>query len=303
MTAGIVLLLATFALTVVVGPSIYGLAGVSPSRHARGGRAASASWRPALASALLYAFAFNLTFFIQELFLVVPKALTPGLHPILYHNNHSWQGTNPLASLFQGTGALATLIVGLLCLAGLRRSPPRSGGLRLFVFWMAYCGCFMALPQVAIGALSAGSDIGMAMGYFELGETARIGTGLLALVLMPAIALLLRRPALELADLPGRIADPGARTRFVFRMVTLPAILGTLLVLPFRVPRELLEVVIVPLLVLLPGIPWIQAGAWQVRTARADTPAGAISVTYPLAAVVALLLVFQLVLRPGIPFY
>jgi hypothetical protein len=56
---------------------------------------------------LLYTLAFNLTFFIQELFLVVPKALTPGLRPTLFHNNHLWQGEHPLASLFQGTGALA----------------------------------------------------------------------------------------------------------------------------------------------------------------------------------------------------
>jgi hypothetical protein len=35
----------------------------------------------AIGSTLLYTLAFNLTFFIQELFLVVPKALTPGLRP------------------------------------------------------------------------------------------------------------------------------------------------------------------------------------------------------------------------------
>lgn len=41
-------------------------------------------WIPVIQSALLCAFAFNLIFFIQELFLVVPKALTPGLRPTLY---------------------------------------------------------------------------------------------------------------------------------------------------------------------------------------------------------------------------
>ncbi len=35
-------------------------------------------WKLTLASALLYALAFNLVFFVQELFLVLPKALTPG---------------------------------------------------------------------------------------------------------------------------------------------------------------------------------------------------------------------------------
>jgi hypothetical protein len=43
-----------------------------------------------MASLLLCALAFNLTFFWQELWLVIPKALTPGPHPVLYHNDHGW---------------------------------------------------------------------------------------------------------------------------------------------------------------------------------------------------------------------
>lgn len=38
-----------------------------------------------ISSALLYTLAFNLTFFIQELFLVLPKALTAGVRPTLFH--------------------------------------------------------------------------------------------------------------------------------------------------------------------------------------------------------------------------
>lgn len=303
MADGTVWLLAASALMLLVGPIVLGLIGVASGRRAGTVRAAAGTWRIAAASALFYTLAFNLTFFIQELFLVLPKALTPGLRPTLYHNNHTWEGTNPLASLFQGTGALATLTVGLLCLWGLRGPRSRSNGSRLFLFWMAYCGCFMALPQVVIGALSQGSDLGMAMGYLQLGEAARLGAGLLALALMPIVALQLCRPALELAATPTQIAGPGDRTRLVFRMVTLPALIGTALVIPFRVPRELLEVLLVPLLVILPGIPWIQAGAWRVHAARASGAASTPSLAYLVAAVVMLLLVFQLVLRPGIRFY
>src|SRR5690606_31595501 len=127
----------------------------------------SRDWTLPVCSALLYTLAFNLIFFIQELFLVVPKALTPGLRPTLFHNNHGWEGDHSLASLFQGTGALATLIVGLGCTLLLRRG---HGGpaLRLFLFWMAFAGIFMALPQVVIGAISPASDVGMAMEYLQL---------------------------------------------------------------------------------------------------------------------------------------
>ncbi|HEV2621851.1 MAG TPA: hypothetical protein VGU65_07170 [Frateuria sp.] len=303
MATGTALLLASVAATVIAAPLGLGLAGAVSARRADAASSAGGSWRFAAASMLVYVFAFNLTFFIQELFLVLPKALTPGLRPTLYHNNHAWEGSSPLASLFQGTGALATLSVGLLCLCLLRRPRPWSTGIRLFVFWMAYCGCFMALPQVVIGALSPGSDVGMAMTYLQLGEGARIGAALVALGLMPLIAMRLCRPALELADTPARVAGPAARMRLVLRMVTLPALAGTALIIPFRVPRELVEVLLVPLLVMLCGIPWIQAGAWRVREVRPGGGAAAPSLAYPLAAVVGLLLFFQLVLRPGIPFY
>jgi cation transport ATPase len=143
----------------------------------------------------------------------------------------------------------------------------------------------------------------MAMSYLHFGETARIGAGLLALGLMPVIALQLRRPALELARVREHIEGPGSRTRFVFRVITLPALLATALVIPFRVPRELIEVLVVPLLVLLSGVPWIQAGAWRVCEARANGTATVPSLAYLFAAVLGLLLIFQLVLRPGIRFY
>ena len=303
MTAGPVLILAAAALTIVAAPLALGVAGAVSARRADGVRAAIAGgWRCTAASTLLCVLAFNLTFFIQELFLVLPKALTPCLRPTLYHNNHSWEGTNPLAGLFQGTGALATLAVGLFCLWRLGRPRERSDGTRLFLYWMAYCGCFMALPQVVIGSLSPGSDVGMAMSYLHLGETARIGAGLLALGLMPVIALQLRRPALELAQVREHVESPSFRARFVFRVITLPALLATALVIPFRVPRELLEVLVVPLLVLLCGIPWIQAGAWREREARANATASVPSPAYLFAAALGLLLFFQLVLRPGIRF-
>lgn len=303
MATGSVWLLSAAACTVLVGPLLLGLVGMMAGRCPGSASTAAAGWRTTVRSALLYTVAFNLTFFIQELFLVLPKALTPGLRPTLYHNNHSWEGTSPLASLFQGTGALATLLMGLLCLWWLRRTASRPGGHRLFVFWMAYCGCFMALPQVVIGALSPGSDLGMAMGYLQLGEAARLGAGLVALLVMPLIALRLCRSAPALAITPAQADDPCRRTRRVFWTVTLPALIGTVLAIPFRVPREWLEVLLVPVLVVLPGIPWIQAAAWRVRATRAEETRPETSLVFPLAAAVLLLLLFQLVLRPGIRFY
>ena len=75
--------------------------------------ACRAPWALIVNSAVIYALAYNLTFLLQELFLVIPKAIY-GLQPILYHNNHRWLISDPIEDLLQGSGALAVLVSGLL---------------------------------------------------------------------------------------------------------------------------------------------------------------------------------------------
>lgn len=258
--------------------------------------------RRALSSALLYTLAFNLTFFVQELFLVVPKALTPGLHPTLFHNNHHWEGSNPLAALFQGTGALATLLSAVVCLLLLRR-PGWQPGARLLLVWLAFSGVYMALPQVALGAASHQSDVGTAMDYLGFGHGARSVAVFAALLLMLLAAWPLSRAFLGFASQPARLLSAGGRTRSVFEIATLPALIAIPLIVPFRIPRETEEVVLVPVLVSAVGILCVQAAALFRSSigagAAAATPA---PIAVPLAALAALLLLFQLVLRHGIAF-
>jgi hypothetical protein len=258
--------------------------------------------RLAAASSLLYVLAFNLTFFIQELFLVVPKALTPGLRPTLFHNNHHWEGEHPLASLFQGTGALATFVSGILCALLLRRRH-ESATLRLFLIWMAYNGLFQSLAQVVVGALNPGNDVGMAMGYLQLNTATKAIAALAAITALPLVAIGLTSALLGLAASPQEVGAGRARMRFVFLVATLPALIAIPLIIPFRVPRELIEVIMPPVLITVTGICWIQASAWYVSPTTSGTSARVASIAWPLAAVVALLAFFQLVLRPGIRFF
>ncbi len=290
-------------LILVVGPLLLAWAGWLRARTEPATPVVAWDTRLTLLSALLYTLAFNLVFFVQELFLVLPKAFTPGLQPTLFHNNHRWHGEHALASLFQGTGALATFLLGLACLLLLRRGAGRTAATRLFLIWLAYCGVFMALPQVAVGALSSGSDVGMAMDYFRLSAAAKNIAALLALAAIPLFAREFSRHLLGLASNPAELASVGARSRFIFHAATLPAWMAILLILPFRVPREWLEVIFLPVIVTTVGMFWIQSGAWRLRAVRAVGQPVAISLVYPLAAAIALLLVFQLLLRPGIPFF
>ena len=291
------------ALVLVACPLLLGLLGVLRARSEAPAAGAAWDWRLVALSALLYTLAFNLVFFVQELFLVLPKAFTPGLRPTLFHNNHLWQGEHPLASLFQGTGVLATFLLGSIGLLLLCWGAGRSLAARLLLVWVAYCGVFMALLQVVVGALSSGSDVGMAMEYFKLGANAKAIAALLALATIPFFARGFSRQLLGLASQPAQLASAGARSRFVFQVATLPALLAMVLILPFRVPREWLEVVFLPLVVFVAGMPWIQSGAWRLRDVVPKALSRTFSLAYPLAVAVALLLVFQLMLRPGIRFF
>lgn len=293
------------ALVVIAGPLLLAVGGAIHARRTATPTPSRLPWNWKLTadSTLLYSLSFNLTFLLQELFLVLPKALTPGLRPTLFHNNHSWEGEHPLARLFQGTGALATVLVAILCIWLLKRDRSGSVMQRLFLIWMAYCGFLMALPQVAIGALSPGSDLGMAMDYLQMSPGAKLTAGLVALTAIPPIALGLTRPLLALADTPERIAGAGARSRYVFLIATVPALIGTVLIIPFRMPREWIEVVLLPVWVALFGIVWMQAGAWRMRGIQAAGPLRPGSTVFLAVAMLVLLLLFQLVLRPGIAFY
>lgn len=301
MTTGTLIGIAALVV-VVAGPLALGVTGWFKARRTPPG-SGRANWKLIVASALLYVLAFNLTFFIQELALVLPKALTPGLRPTLFHNNHSWDGASPLAALFQGTGALATLLTGLVCAILLRLGAGKSTTRRLFLFWMAYSGVFLALPQVVIGALSDQSDVGMAMGYFKLGAADKTIAALLALAAIPLAAFWIGRLLVSRVGSQEQVGDAKGRKSIVFQNATLPGILALPVILLFRVPREWIEVLLVPAVVTAAGLAWMQAGAWCVSTQAAGNGGAVDSISRPLVAVLCLLLIFQVLLRPGIHFY
>ncbi|BCS32873.1 hypothetical protein TBR22_A20970 [Luteitalea sp. TBR-22] len=260
------------------------------------------NWRASCSSALLYTLAFNVTFFIQELFLVVPKALTPGLRPVLYHNNHDWGGDHPLAELFQGTGALAILVSAAVCLL-LRRATTRRPTTTLFLIWMTYQGAVQALLQVVAAVLDARSDVGRAFAFIGLGDGLQTTAAVLAVVAIVAVALTVTRAVLAMVDDPGALATAGPRARVVLRLATVPALVAILPIIAFRVPRELPEVVGPPVIVTLVGIAWVQAWSWPAARVTPLGGASGLQVAGPAVAVMLTLLFFQVVLRPGVPFF
>ena len=280
-------------------PIAIGIAGWIRCRGEPKPAAGRVEQRTILLSSIVYTIAFNVTFFIQELFLVVPKALTPGLEPTLFHNNHNWEGSHPLESLFQGTGALAILISGLLFAWLAKRGAGKTEATRLFVLWMAYNGLFQSLPQFATASANPGSDTGQALDWFGLPASGELAVSVIGIVAIVAAGLFMTARFLESGP---PMESAGERSRFVFLLTVVPAIIAIPVLILFRVPREWLEVVVPTIAVPLIGLIWVQANAWRTHVTRMPV-SGSAGLTAPLAAMLALLAAFQLVLRPGIAFY
>jgi hypothetical protein len=263
----------------------------------RHGKQGEMNWRLAAASCLASALGFNLAFFWQEVWLVLPKALTPGLSPILYHNDHDWTGANPIAELLQGTGALATFLTGL-ALLGLRwTSIARHPTAALLGFWFAFHCLYQALVQIVLGAVSPGNDVGRAMTYLHLGTAARALAMAAAFALMAMCGIALAR------RFPGLKGPTGvAAMRHLFHHATLPALASVLLIAPFRVPRHPIEVVVVPLIIVVAGNGWLLWGSLRTRNGRALDGRREASIPGLAFALCALFLFFWLVLRPGVSF-
>jgi len=254
-------------------------------------------WRPFVHSMLACVLAFNLIFFLQELFLVLPKALVPGLQPTLFHNNHRWVGEARIADLLQGTGAVAILLFGLLfaLIASRQARPP------LLIVWLAFHGLFQALPQFAVGAMVDAQDVGQAYEYLDLGRAGKAVAALVALAAIPAAGLWLGGRFLATAWEPSQVDGRRARFGYLLQIAGLPALAAIPVIVLFRIPRELTEVLAPPVMVALVGFGWVQLAAFRSGpvTTEGEAP---VRLQPMLFTVAALLAIFQLVLRPGITF-
>ena len=153
---------------------------------------------------------------------------------------------------------------------------------------MAFQGLYQSLIQLAIGSLLPGNDVGRALVYLGLGETAKM-----SLLALAAIAM-----AFAGRWLAGRFPDG------VLGAMIWSGLFSVILIVPFRVPRNMIEAALVPLIINLIGTGWLVLGAALARkgVASGDRQGARWRIIGPGLALCVTLLVFQLVLRPGIHF-
>jgi len=152
-------------------------------------------------------------------------------------------------------------------------------------------------PRAGLISLAAGRRVRVAVHVRDSLPPGRVP----GLTLSVLAGFWLARAAIRLFGTTAETLTPGGRIGFLFRTVMIPALVAGPILIPFRLPRNSIELVIFPTMLMLFGALWILIGAgFNPTAARPARPSP--SLTVPLIALIAVLLVFQLVLRPGIQF-
>ncbi|MEI9809652.1 MAG: hypothetical protein WDO16_18315, partial [Bacteroidota bacterium] len=287
-------------LSLLVVPIAWGLYGYLKTRKEAklSFEKASSPWPLIINSSVLYALAFNLIFFIQELFLALGKKWL-GLKAYLYHNNHSWEGHHPMQDLAQGYGATAIFITGVICLLIARRIKLSAHWLQLFFLWMAFQGLAQSLPQFITASMAPDTDTGQA--YTYLGITDKVGTliTIAGIILMLLTGMAYSQYLLQLAPSDKHITNASHRFNYLFRVAVAAAVIGIMLIIPFRIMPW--SRATAPVFVTLLSIPMVFANAWKVKAGYTiNSKVNRKVFVWPVILLLILLFIFQLILAKGV---
>lgn len=259
------------------------------------------NWKLILNLSIIYALAFNIVFFIQELFLALGKS-SLGLIAYLYHNNHGWDGDHPMTALMQGSGALSILIFGILMFVvfHLVRKKTYLPLLKFFIWSLGFQGLVQALPQLQTAFLAPNTDVGQAMSYFNIGEVSGFIIALLVTILL---VISIKKAFVQLNTL-GLIDNESAKSQFrnILWIILIPTVLGCVITIPFRILPW--DRAIMPFMSALTWLPWLLAFSLiGMKQSTKDIIQIPLKINFVLiSGYILLLLFFQLILAPGLVF-
>ena len=294
------ILVQIFFASLIIGPIVWGIVNWLKYKGLNAPKVAI-HYPTMINSAVFFALAFNIIFFLQEVFLVLGKKAL-GLQSFLYHNNHTWVGEHPMASLMQGSGALAIFLIGLICLV-IFHFIRNSGSIwKLFVLWMAFHGLIQSIPQVIIGYLNPGTDVGEALvGYLKLSEPLLIILAIVSAIAMALLCIWFSKHLLEFAPVDAVLNNPKVKLKYVRYIAVGAAIIGSILVVPFRILP--MGQAVTPFIVSAFSIPWIWAAAAPSRPIRHIPNRINEKVAWsPVLLLLLLLIFFRWALVPGVEF-
>ena len=282
-------------------PLIWGLYGFFKTRREEKSILSIQETSPAFViinSAVLYALAFNVIFFIQELFLALGKRWL-GLQATLYHNNHNWEGTHPMESLAQGYGAAAIFITGLICLFLANRTKQSWHWTHVFLLWLAFQGLVQSIPQFITAKIAPDTDTGQAFTYLGIGEVLGTFISIAGILAMLYIGILFSKYLLRLSPFIEQINTASGRFGYLFRVALLASLVGIILIIPFRIMPW--DRALAPVMVTLISIPMVFANGWKTKVANTiNSDVNKKLLIVPIVLLLIVLLVFQLVLAKGV---
>ncbi|HPF91936.1 MAG TPA: hypothetical protein PLL57_14845 [Flavobacteriales bacterium] len=253
-------------------------------------------------SAVCYALAFLFTTVLHEGgHAVVGWAL--GSNPVLHHNYVAHLNRADLPVAYQAWIALAGPLVSLmqgLVLWLVVRSKDGGGLGRLFLLWAMMLGFGNFLGYLMTGPLFVAGDIGKVEVLLGLPMIVRVALAVIGAAGLTAVAYWSTRPFLAFAPEPVLLADAQARTRFNFRIIILPWLVGAATITMLYLPVVAIVSIIYPITSGMVFIfPW--KNARRVGDARASGAASVFAGSwYWYAALLVAVLLFRLVLAPGI---
>jgi len=259
------------------------------------------SWLRLFNLTVLFALAFNVIYFIHELALVVAGAWLEN-DPILFHNNmHFTNISLPTQNLAFAAGPVAVFIAGLLGLILYLLIRQSNSMFNVFVFWFAYHGLWLFLGQLPEMAFFSHNDFARGLAVFNLSPPIRLLITICGIAGLTLLGLFATKPLLATALSNDELATAGNRRKLILQSGILPWLLGSLLIIPFRLSP--VERIFLPL---FGGVPliltWLNAGRVKNIFAANHTLAKKIS-WGGITALLAVFCFFRFTLAPGVPVY
>jgi hypothetical protein len=217
--------------------------------------------------------------------------------PVLYHNEVLFgRGGSDLAL---AGGLVACLLIGAFFLT-LYPGSHRYDGARLTTLWVVL-HCFrQGFVQLLTIPFSETSDASLAYAALDVPAGFDLVVAVAGVVGLLSIALASAPAFLAYATRQSEISTPGRRAAFTFKLALVPGVGGPLLAVPFFLPDNGTGFIqMLPLLGLFTVATVLAAVG--TRTVRVPTGATAQGFSWlPLAWLVFLLLIFQLILGRGL---
>lgn len=255
-------------------------------------------------STTLYVLAFLVTTILHESFHTLFGVLFDS-HPVLHHNYVEHLNEETLTSTRKIAIALAGPLISLMqgiIAATIFFKMKKYNLFQMFIAWGSILGFNNFLGYVLTGPLFKVGDIGRVYYLLDNPLYLQITFALLAAVVLVKLTLMMSKPFLGFATRQKWILDGQSRKNFLFHIIILPWIFGSLIMTVLYLPIISIMSIIYPV---MSGFVFI--GPWQYGNKITDVDLSEsreienLSFKY-ISILIVIALIFKFVLQPGIKF-